>query len=260
MELKHLKKIIFTTLIIVMCVTSPASMSIASAATDIESSTYGFSVDLNYFYKPIWYTTVTTNCYYNGKLIGVCTTNIGIARARSKASDGQYMDNVFVRCTMKGKYPTKNYCGYSDELTIASTLPTSASLMAYSPTQLATETSYTLGIEANNDKTVGISASTTITKKALDIDSYSDTSARLYKTTYTYNHPILRWNWALSKYSYNESIQKAHYVMKTGSSKYKALITVSPRFERFDMEPCYSASTYLQHIKVNHNITLTTPY
>lgn len=91
------------------------------------------------------------------------------------------MDQVMVRCAMKGKKPKSFYAGYSEHLTIQSKLPSRTTLMAYSPTQLATSTSYDVGVEASSNKTVGISASTTITKKALEINSYSDVSARLFK-------------------------------------------------------------------------------
>ena len=61
-----------------------------------------------------------------------------------------------VRCLMKGKNPAKKYAGYSEHLTIQSTLPSRTSLMAYSPTQLATATTYNVGFQASSDKTVGI--------------------------------------------------------------------------------------------------------
>lgn len=72
------------------------------ATNDMASSNYGFSVDLDYYKSVAWYNTIETRCYMNNNLIGICTTNIGVTRAKQMSS-GQYMNNVFVRCAMKGK-------------------------------------------------------------------------------------------------------------------------------------------------------------
>lgn len=132
--------------------------------------------------------------------------------------------------------------------------------MAYSPFQKASKVDYNIGISAQSDKTVGISANTTFTKNALEINSFTDTSARLFKAEYDYQHSILRPNWKLHKYSYNESIQRAHYVIKTGESRYSTTIVVKPKFERWTSEPGYWASSYDEYSQVNHYISLTTPY
>ena len=242
------------------CFVTSVSTLPVSAANHTESAYYGYEVDLDTYKTPVWYNAITTNCYKDGYLIGTCTTNLGVTRANQKASGGYYMDQVMVRCLMKGKNPTSGYAGYSEHLTIQSTLPSKTSLMAYSPTQLATSTTYNVGFEASSDKTVGISASTDITKNALEINSYSDTNARLFKSCYDYQHSILRPNWKLDKYSYNESIQRAHYVIKTTSSKYSTAIVVIPKFQRYDAVPSYWANAYSSYITVTHTITLTTPY
>lgn len=243
-----------------LCFSTTASTLHASAATHTESMYNGFEVDLDTYYTPVWYNSVQTNCKLNGNIIGTCTTDIGVSRAKQKATGGYSMDQVMVRCAMKGKKPKSFYAGYSEHLTIQSKLPSRTTLMAYSPTQLATSTSYDVGVEASSDKTVGISASTTITKKALEINSYSDVSARLFKSCYDYQHHILRPNWKLSKYSYNESFQRAHYVIKTNSTeKYSMEIVVKPKFERWDNTPGYWASSYGVYSTVTHTISLTTP-
>lgn len=41
--------------------------SICIAATDFESSVYGFTVDLDYHQAPYWYNSVTTKCYLSGR-------------------------------------------------------------------------------------------------------------------------------------------------------------------------------------------------
>lgn len=244
----------------VLCFSATASALPASAATHSESMYYGFEVDLDTYYTPVWYNSVTTSCKRDGYVIGTCTTDIGVTRAKQKATGGYSMDQVMVRCAMKGKNPKSRYYGYSEHLTIQSQLPSGMSLMAYSPTQLATSTSYDVGLEASSDKTVGISASTTITKNALEINSYSDINARLFKSCYDYQHSILRPNWKLDKYSYNESFQRAHFVIKTKSTKYSMQIVVKPKFERYDRAPSYWANPYGLYTTVTHTISLTAPY
>lgn len=254
------KRIIALVSALATCFVTSVSMLPVSAVNHTESTYYGYEVDLDTYKTPAWYNAITTNCYRDGYLIGTCTTSIGVTRAKQKASGGYYMDQVMVRCLMKGKNPTKKYAGYSEHLTIQSTLPSRTSLMAYSPTQLATATTYNVGFQASSDKTVGISASTDITKKALEINSYSDTNARLFKSCYDYQHSILRPNWKLDKYSYNESVQRAHYVIKTKSSKYSTSIVVKPKFQRYDAVPGYWANPYDSYTIVTHTIKLTTPY
>ncbi len=243
-----------------ICFVTSVGILPTSAASHTESAYYGYEVDLGTYKDPVWYNAVTTNCYMDGYLIGTCTTNIGVTRAKQKASGGYYMDQVMVRCLMKGKNPKKGYAGYSEHLTIQSTLPSKTSLMAYSPTQLADKVSYNVGFQASSDKTVGISASTEITKNALEINSYSDTDARLFKSCFDYQHAILRPNWKLNKYSYNESIQRTHYVIKTKSNKYSTKIIVKPKFQFWDAVPGYWATQYEFYTTVTHTLTLTTPY
>lgn len=232
----------------------------ASAANHTESGYYGFNVDLSNYYTPVWYNSVTSNCYMKGNLIGSCTTEIGVTRAKNRATGGYNMDQVMVRCLMKGKKAKRNYVGYSEHLTIESKLPSAASLMAYSPTQLAGSVKYNVGVNASSDGTVGISASTEITKDALEINSCSDTSAKLFKTCYDYQHSFWRWNWKLDRYSYNESIQRAHYVIKTKGNNYTTSIKITPKFERWDDTPRYWASGYGTYTSMTHILTLRTPY
>ncbi len=220
---------------------------------------YGFAVDLNTYKDPVWYNAVVSNCYRDSSLIGVCTTNIGVTRAKSKAS-GKYMDQVMIRNIMKGRNPKKGWAGYSEQLTVQSTLPSGTALMAYSPTQLASSISYDVGVSASNDKTAGISASTTITKNALEIKSYSDTAARLFKVCYDYQHSIFRPAWRIHEYSYNESVQTSHYVIQTAASKYFTKIVVIPQFQLWSAEPGYWANQYNWYSTLTHTISFTTPY
>ncbi len=246
--------------LLLVCTFSLVGIIPAKAAEDLESSTCGFSVDLDVYMAPKWYNTVTTYCKLNGKTIGVCSTDVGMCRAYQKTSDGQYMDQVLIRCTMKGKNPAKNYYGYSEHLTIQSKLPSGTKLMAYSPVQTKDSVSYDVGLNAGSDKTVGISASRTFTKNALEINSYSDSSERLFKSCFDYKHHDWRWDWKLSKYSYNESTQLAHYVIKTTKSKYDVSVVVKAKFERWDAAPKYWASAYGMYAYKESTISIKSPY
>lgn len=230
----------------------------ASAASDAESLGYGFSVDRDTYKKALWYNTVTTKCYLDGYVIGICTTNIGMTRAKECTSDGKYMDQVMVRCTMAGRKPVVKYCGYSEHLTIQSKLPKNTSLMSYSPTELATSTSYTVGMDAGTGG-VGVSASAVITKNALVINSYSDTSSGLFKACYDYQHNP-RWGWSINNYSYRESIQYANYVIKTSNNaRYWTSLTIKSKFERWNNTPCYGAYGYGEYAYVEQPIAVFAP-
>lgn len=232
----------------------------AKAYSDTEASLYGFSVDSDYYKKTVWNKQIKTEVKIDGEIVGVCLTDIGTTRAKEKSSDGQYMDHVLIRCTMKGKNPVNGLAGYAEHLTVQSTLPNGKDLVAYSPEQVATSTSYNVGVSASSDKTVGISAGTTFTKKALEINSYTDTSERLFKACFDYQHTILRPNWKLNKYSYNESTQRMHYVIKTSDSKYKTAIWVKAKFQKWSDSPGYWATEYNKYNTGSVIIYITSGY
>lgn len=62
-----LKKRLASICIAATCVFSASAAPVASAATDFESSVYGFTVDLDYHQAPYWYNSVTTKCYLSGR-------------------------------------------------------------------------------------------------------------------------------------------------------------------------------------------------
>jgi len=227
-----------------------------------ETITYGFSVDTEYYEKPVWYTTIISNSRSAGGIVGVCTTKIGATRSKSKTTDGSYMDHFFVRCTMKGQTINPNtsleFAGYSESLIIESELPTETELMSYSPTQIANKTTYSIGLSAGSDKSVGISASGEFTKNALEINNFSDTSKRLFKAGYDYQHSFL--NWKLNKYSYNESQQYAHFVVKPKQSNYKMSISSIAKFQLWDSEPALFVPEYDQYTSFKYSIGFKTPY
>ncbi len=209
-----------------------------SAANDVGASIYGFNVDNSQYNSTKWYNTVITNVKADGHIIGVCTTTIGNTRAKTKVS-GQYIDQIFVKCTMKGRNPVSGKAGYSEHLTIQSNMPNGGALAAYSPESQAGMKSYQIGANAGASKSgvsAGISGSTTVTKKALTINNYCDTAAGVAKICYDYEN-----NWNIfsgyetyGKYSYNESIQRMNYAIKTGKSRYYTAIYVTPKFELMD--------------------------
>ena len=231
------------------------------ASSDVEAGAYGFTVDSGTYKPSIWYNTITTNCRSDGKIIGVCTTTIGMTRAKNAVSGGKYLDQVFVKCTMKGKNPAKNYAGYSEHLTIMSALPNDTSLVAYSPESVANMKSYNIGASVSSDKTVGISGSTTVTQKALVVNNYCDTAARLAKICYDHKN-----NWLVpsgyntyGKYSYNESIQRMHFTIKTSKSRYTLSLHAIPKFEVMDGVG-YWTSSKGEYTTIDQLITFTSAY
>lgn len=248
------KKIAVFTAFMVMSVSTFGTT--ASAANDVEAVAYGFLVDRDLYKKTVWYNTVTTNVKSGNDIIGVCTTAIGMTRSKESVSGGSYLDQVFVKCTMKGKNPKSNKAGYSEHLAISSKLPSTTSLVSYSPESKAAMKSYEIGAD-----TSGISGSTTVTKKALNINNYCDTSTRLVKICYDYEN-----NWILKsgyntygKYSYNESVQRMHYSLKTSKSKYGMLLQVKPKFEEMNGTGRWSISKS-KYYSVNAKISFKTPY
>lgn len=231
------------------------------AGTDVESSAYGFSIDNDYYKKTCWYNVVTSNVKYNGNIIGTNTTYIGMTRSKSSVSGGYYLDQVMVKCVMKGKNPKSSYCGYAEHLTVESKFPSGMYLVAYSPESEAGMRTYQIGATAKSDKTIAISASTSVTKNALEINNYCDTSARKFMICYDYIHHTFRWNWdTYAKYAYNESIQRAHYTIKTKKSKYAMKLVVTSKFERWSDKPSFWANGYGRYGELEQTITFTTPY
>ncbi len=260
MKRKFLRGIVGFALSICLIVCSNVNI-VAFAASDVEAGAYGFNVDSGTYKTSVWYNTVTTNCKIDGKIIGVCTTSIGMTRAKKKVSGNYYLDQVFVKCTMKGKNPVKKYAGYSEHLTIKSALPKNTSLVAYSPESIANMKSYDIGVSVGSDKSVGISGSTTVTKKALDVNNYCDTSSRLVKICYDYKN-----NWLVpsgyntyGKYAYNESIQRTHYTIKTAKSKYGLSLHVIPKFEVMDGVGYWTFSKE-KYVTVDNTITFTSAF
>lgn len=256
------KRVVICIMILGLCVAGNVSPTLVYASTenpDEAAAIYGFEIDLDRYHQSVWYNTVTTNVKADGNVIGVCTTKMGMTRAKQKTSSGDYMDHMLVRCTMKGRNPVTNYAGYSEHLTIQSTLPTDTELMGYSPVQLANSISYEVGGSVGTDKIVGVSGSVTIEEKALEINSYSDTDARLFKACYDYQHGILL-TWKLNKYSYNESKQLANWVIGTKDSSYGMKLIVKAKFERYDAVPGFWATSFLEYYTMNQTITFKSVY
>ena len=61
------------------------------------------------------------------------------------------------------------------------------------------------------------------------------------------------------KYSYNESIQRMHYTIKTGKSKYTMSMHVIPKFEEMDGVG-YWTFTKKKFFECDCTISFTTPY
>lgn len=254
---KFVKRFVSLIAAVIMLVSATAVN--VNAESDVGASAYGFEVNSNLYKKSKWYNTITTNVRSEGYIIGVCTTKIGMTRAKNKVS-GKYLDQFFVKCTMKGRCPLSKKAGYSEDLMISSTLPSTASLVGYSPESQAGMSQYQVGASVSSSS-VGISGSTTVTKKALEIYNLSDTAARLVKVDYDYEN-----NWwvpqgynTYGKYSYNESVQRMNFAAETNKSKYKMSLLVQPKFEEMRGTGYWTFSKN-KYYKVNQTITFTTLY
>lgn len=251
--MKLSKRIVALGAVIIMGINSIGTT--AYAANDPTAAVYGFTVDTSQYKNTVWYNTVTTNVKSGGDIIGVSTTKIGMTRLKTK-SGGKYLDQVFVKCTMKGKQPKHNKAGYSESLTIRSQLPTHAELAGYSPEPKSGMSSYSIGVGSS-----GISGSTTVTKNALEINNRSNTATGYVNICYDYdNNWWLPWNYnTYGKYAYNESIQRMQYAIETTSSKYKLSLVVTPEFEEKDGTD-WLALTNNKFGSVKQTINFTTPY
>lgn len=243
------KKRIVSGCLAMVCVLSSTSAIKASALLHTESLSYGFDVDLDNF-KPVdWSNYKNTYVWFEGRKIGVCRTNIGLTRAKTKSYDNKYMDLFLIQCSMQGmlaeNVPKWNdtdngkRCGYSEYLDIYSRLPSTSTLKKYSPEQMATSNSYDIGIGYE-----GLSASVSFTKDALSIDTLVDKSKRWFELGYDYdhNHISLFGRWKFNKYSYYESVQRACFFSHTNSSRYNTWIDVEPKFEIWNEIPCSNAN------------------
>lgn len=256
-----MKKIFRKVIIIVICfclIITYQKSEFALAGNDTASAAYGFIVDSGSYKTSVWYNQISTNIKINGYIVGVQTANIGMTR--SKNTGKTYYDQVMIKATMKGKQPKTTYTGYAEHLTIESSLPSGTTLVNYSPESEASMKSYTVGLNANNNS-VGLTASTTVTQKALVINNYCDTSSKLFKICYDYQHAKLAVNAkSINTYSYNESVQRAHYTLRTTQSKYKIKITFKAKFQRYIGAPSYWAQMTNDYCTVNKTVSLTSPY
>ena len=254
-------KIIVATILMVVAGWGYSSYTPVYAGTDVEASGYGFIVDDEYYRTSYWYNTVTSNVKCDGNIIGTNCIDIGMTRTKSTLTGGTYFDQVMIRCSMKGKNPKSGYCGYSEHLTVESKVPNGTTLVAYSPESEAGMTSYDVGCAVDTDGTVGLSATTTVTKKALEVNSYSNGGSGKFKVCYDYIHHLARWNWDVyGKYAYEESRQRSHFTVKTTKSRYKMELVVTSKFERWSIKPSFWAVPSNQYATLIHTITFTTPY
>lgn len=254
--MKKRKRIVAFLAMLILCVSTCENVTYAANdANDAKAATYGFCVDNEMYKASVWYDSVTTKVYSGSDVIGVCTTKIGMTRTKDNGG-GNYIDHVFVKCTMKGKCPKSSKAGYSEHLKISSKLPSKTSLAGYSPESVAAMKSYEIGADFS-----GISGSTTVTQKALQINNYSDTSEKLVKICYDYEN-----NWVIpsgyetyGKYAYNESIQRMQFAISTSKSKYGMSIFVTPKFEEMFGTGYWSPRKY-KYYSVEQEILFTTPY
>lgn len=239
-KIKANKKIV----IIVVTILSLCFMvsDVAKAQTDVESSVYGFNVDLDLYNDVKWRDLGYIAVRADGNIIGICSISIGMTRAKSKSSDGKYMDHVFVLCTMKGKKAKQLYDGYSESLTVKSNLSKSDTLMAFSPATTTSGESYAIGADASTDYSAGVSASVSFERNELVVRNKSDKTIPMFEAFYDYQQPMSRFSSVA--YSYDSSNQRAHWVTKTKQSKYPVYINITAKFERWNDEPGFWATAY----------------
>ncbi len=245
--------------IIMLCVILDSNAAIIGyAANDTESATYGFYYSTDDYKTSTWYNTVTIYCKRDGNTIGVCTVNIGTTRSKKTVSGGKYLEQIMIKCTMRGKNTKTGYAGFSEHLKVKSTLPSGMQLAAYSPETQAGMSSYTLGGSFGIEEWA-VSASTTVNKNALNITNYSDESDRFFCVCYDYEN-----NWragstseynTYGKYAYAASVQRCNYTFKPNSYVYGTCITVTPKFEWMSGTGI-NATQYKGYASVNKDINI----
>ena len=204
------------------------------AKTDAESAMYGFDVDDEIYKDVKWYDFGEMWVYYKGKVIGYCDISIGMTRAKEKASDGKYMDHIFVRCLMKGLKVNSDAYGMSESLRVQSNLDTSTKLMYHAPKTQSSGSSYTIGGHGGYLE-AGISADVSFPRNDLEIDNKSDSVASKVHILFDYKQPLTIFENKM--YFYNESEQKAHWIYKTENSDYCHVIKITAKFSRLSGDP-----------------------
>lgn len=250
-----MKKIIIT--FITVCVLCVSVFQTVEAKPDAESEMYGFEVDDEIYKDVKWYDIGRMSVKTNGYVVGYCTISIGMTRAKSKATDGSYIDHVLVKCAMKGNKAKTFVVGYSESLKIEATPYSGCKLMSVEPRTQTSGTSYSIGVGAGTDG-IGISADVSFDRTDLNVRNKSEISVPKVEILYDYIHPLIRF--ADKSYFYDESIQKAHWINKTRNSAYTTTIKVTAKFELFNAEPSFMATAQMIYASKSKNISIKTPY
>lgn len=194
--------------------------------SDAESSIYGFNVDDNNF--SVKWTRNNYSVNYNGAYCGDITLYLGGVSMKDKLSNGNYGYGVLIYAIITPRafdltYESKThtYRGRSRYFNISTSLSSSQNLLSSSPENVAGSSSYSVGISAGGGSSGiegAISASTSITKNALEIFNYSNTVEGKVDIRYQYNRHIWPWEWERTKYCWNESVQRASFFFSSPTS------------------------------------------
>lgn len=230
------------------------------ASIHTESKVHGFDVELTHYNNPVWrvngavvYTT------YKGTRVGSTTTWIGMTRSKQKASNGRYIDQVMVLTKMKGLGSGNTY-GYSEDLTIKSTLPHATSLIGYFPESMAGMKEYNIGASVSSES-VGITANTKVEQKALVIRNDSNSASNLVNIFFDYKKAFFRTDWnTFNTYAYKESCQRVNWTINTPNSKYTNRVAIIQKYEIYSGPPSFWAGTMFNTATTSSEISFRSPY
>lgn len=200
----------------VLCLglTSMVTLSALYPPVNISASTTsrnGFTFD-DSKYTIKWKTGGSYNVYTaKGDVIGTVSYVIGRARYNKKNSSKEYQDTLLVKMIMtpngKHKETNRTQYGFSEYVSVKSTLPLNARIIDYTPKNDPSSDQLDLSIGADSGGP-SIGASYSISHDDLDIESRCKTPNRLFHEVYNYK-PTIANPFGNNKYLRNESFQFA---------------------------------------------------
>lgn len=206
----------------------------STSSIDGESLLYGFTIDNSIF--NIKWSKRTVNVSYNSVYCGTLVMYTGGVKMINKLSSGKYAYGVLMYAVMSPqefKIGSSTYRGRSRYLAISSSTTSTQSLISTQPSNVSGSSSYSIGVslQAGTSGVSGsISATTSITKNALDVTNSSNTSTGKVNIKYQYNRHLWPWDWTRTKYCWYESYQRASFFFSSSSTVYSKSITIKPTF------------------------------
>lgn len=223
------------------------------AASHGLSNVMGFQIDDNY-YDIKWDSTNRINkVMYDDEIIGYTTINIGSAVLKEKLGDETFV-TYMVRVTttpLVADYSKKvlwwtekwSEYGYSEGVNVSASLVSNTKYHHSSPSFTVDDRSYSVGLSAGLDGSVGISGGVSFTSKALDITNTSTSANNSVNISIDLNDSNWRWDYDRYVYASNENPQLFTYTMKTTrTSSFSQPIEIKSNYATLDREAQWFAN------------------